>query len=129
MLSKSVDVGPNYATNSGWVLLKLQYTLGSIQLSVGNNVTTLATTTLNSELLAIDLSGGSRVILGRNFDGCIEQVTGLLLDNAESWNNVEWGACPLETQQGCSKYKVAMMMLPKYREPPLLAHCEVWFRW
>ncbi|XP_033643609.1 protein crumbs-like isoform X1 [Asterias rubens] len=102
MLSKSVDVGPNYATNSGWVLLKLQYTLGSIQLSVGNNVTTLATTTLNSELLAIDLSGGSRVILGRNFDGCIEQVTGLLLDNAESWNNVEWGACPLETQQGCN---------------------------
>ena len=103
MVYKFVDVGPNYATNSGWVLFKLQYTLGSIRLSVGDSVTTLASDSLNSELLTIDLSGGSGIVLGRNFEGCIEQVSGIQLDSASSWNNVEWGVCPLETQQGCSK--------------------------
>ncbi|XP_022085321.1 protein crumbs-like isoform X2 [Acanthaster planci] len=100
-VSKSADLGPNYATNTKWLLLRLQFALGSIILTVDDNSTTLASASMNSELLAIDLSGGSDVILGVDFVGCMEQVTGLLLDSATSWSNVEWGVCPLEMQQGC----------------------------
>ncbi|XP_038063463.1 protein crumbs-like isoform X2 [Patiria miniata] len=101
-ISKSAEVGPDYATNSKWVLLSLRYILGGIVLTVDSNLITLASASLNSELFEIDLSGGGdEVVLGTDFVGCMEQVTGLPLDSATSWNNVNWGVCPLELQQGC----------------------------
>ncbi|XP_071948886.1 uncharacterized protein [Antedon mediterranea] len=55
----------------------------------------------DSELLSIDLSGRSKVTIGNGFIGCIEEGSNLDFDDEFYTENVQWGQCPLETQQGC----------------------------
>ena len=92
-----------------WYTVDIIFLQGVITLSVEQGSTVLyshilSTSTFNRFLWSLSLSGGSSILVGQGYTGCIQQGLGILLSAAESSDNVEWDTCPLEGSRGCGEY-------------------------
>ncbi|XP_078605645.1 uncharacterized protein LOC144878662 isoform X12 [Branchiostoma floridae x Branchiostoma japonicum] len=96
-----VDIGSGLNTNQMWHTVDLEYLVGNLTLSVDGEKITVASQTVRSYVLDIDLSGSAGVEVGRGLIGCVYAGPGVQLTTATSQSNVQWGSCPLEINDGC----------------------------
>ncbi|CAH1272075.1 CRB1 [Branchiostoma lanceolatum] len=98
-----VDLGSGLTTNQMWHTVNLEYSVGNLTLSVDGEQITVASQTVRSYVLDIDLSGSvdGGVMIGRGLIGCVYEGPGVQLTTATSQSSVQWGSCPLENVEGC----------------------------
>ncbi|XP_078571953.1 uncharacterized protein LOC144859301 isoform X1 [Branchiostoma floridae x Branchiostoma japonicum] len=97
-----VDLGSRLNTNQMWHTVDLEYLVGNLTLSVDGERITVASQTVRSYVLDIDLSGSAGVEVGRGLIGCVHAGPGVQLTTTTSQSNVQWGSCPLENNEGCA---------------------------
>lgn len=101
--------GYNWRTNL-WYTVDVRFHFGQINLRVVQGTKDLfgvliSNSTFRRDLWDLDLTGGSDVIVGRNFTGCIQEGPLFPLSTTRSSTGVTWGECPLadSLEDNCGK--------------------------
>lgn len=100
----SVHIGVNHRDNR-WHSMALFRRLGALYLRVGQKTVLVANRTFRAHLLNATLSS-SRVWVGANFTGCIQEGASVVLSGADVQSSgVRWGSCLLPDVGHCDGYE------------------------